>query len=70
MDTTASRLGLIRDTKTNALINKNMEKYEVMVKERQTTSQMSEIKNDISMLKDELFNVKTLLSEITEIIKK
>ena len=62
--------GLIRDTKSNAILNKNMEKYEMLIRDRTYSNQMTEIKNDINMLKNELDNVKKALNEIANTIKR
>jgi len=62
--------GLVRDVKTKALINKNMEQYEALLKERNHNNEISMIKNEVEMLKMELKNIKLSLEDIENIVRK
>lgn len=62
--------GLTRDLKTKALLNKNMDHYENILRDRNHNSQMTMIKNDVETLKSELNNIKSILQDIVNIVRK
>jgi hypothetical protein len=62
--------GLIRDTKSKAVLNRNMDHYENILRDRKQNSQMSEIKTDVETLKCELNNIKSILQDIANLVRK
>lgn len=62
--------GLQRDLKTKALINRNMDQYQTILKDRSHNSQMNEIKTDVETLKCELKNIKSILQDIADLVRK
>lgn len=62
--------GLVRDTKSKALINKNIEQYEAILRERNHNNEITSIKNEVEMLKSELKNIKMSLEDIKTIVRK
>jgi DNA-binding transcriptional regulator GbsR (MarR family) len=62
--------GLTRDLKTKALLNRNMDHYENILRDRKQNSQMSEIKTDVETLKCELNNIKSILQDIANLVRK
>jgi hypothetical protein len=62
--------GLVRDLNTKVLINKNMDQYEAILKERNRNTEINMIKNEVEMLKLELKNIKLSLEDIGNIVRK
>ena len=62
--------GLTRDLKTKAVLNRNMDHYENILRDRKQNSQMSEIKTDVETLKCELNNIKSILQDIANLVRK
>ena len=62
--------GLIKDGVSKAIINTDITKYHDMLRERERSNQIQAIKSDVDSLKNELFNMKTLLGEVASIVKR
>lgn len=62
--------GLMRDLKTKALLNRNMSRYDEILRDRNHNSQMNEIKTDVETLKGELSNIKNILQDIANLVRK
>ena len=57
---------IVRDPKSNAILNVNRSAFEAHKKGRERQRQLS---NDVETLKDEMGEIKTLLSNILEKLK-
>lgn len=61
---------LVRDVKTNAIVNTNRSEFELYLKRKKAREQQSdEIRNtvkEINILKQELYEIKNLLKEVTK----
>ena len=59
---------LIRDPVTNAIINTNKSKYEEYISRRELkkneTQKVQDLENELSCIKDDLNEIKSLLKEI------
>jgi len=59
---------LVRDPKTNSIINTNMAEYNEYVSRRKTKKteekRVEEIENDVSSIKDDLNEIKSLLKSL------
>ena len=64
---------LIRDPKTNSIVNTNSLDYEKYIARRKVSSRshdrVDSIENDLSNLKDEINEIKSLLKEIVINVK-
>lgn len=62
--------GLYRDSKTNAIINKNKNEYEAHLRRKKAIedekNRISNLENDISSLKNELSEIQILLRRLLE----
>ena len=70
MDSVKPMIGLVRDNASKALINTDLSGYHEIVRERQRSNEINKIKTDVETIKMELSNVKSLLNEITILVKR
>ena len=61
---------LVRDPVTNAIINTNKSKYEEYISRRELkkneTQKVQDLENELSCIKDDLNEIKSLLKEIVK----
>lgn len=62
--------GLVKDSRSHAVINTDIGKYYDMLNEREKNNQIMTIKNDVDGIKIELKKMKVLLDEVSSIIKR
>ena len=62
--------GLYRDTKSNAIVNSNTIEYENYVKQRNSrqtkNAQIKQLESEMNQIKDDLFEIKSLLKSFIE----
>jgi hypothetical protein len=62
--------GLYRDTKSNAIVNNNTVEYENYVKQRNArqtkNTKIEELESEMHQIKDDLFEIKSLLKSFIE----
>lgn len=58
--------GLVRDSKSKAIISEDIDSYNAYIQERNFRSQVQTVEKEVSNLKNEISDIKALLQQLVE----